>query len=182
LYDNSAMSASDLNDIILDALRTRIVGVIPDQIHAAVAPLTEEQLWWRPNDASNSAGIIVLHLTGSVRHFVTHLIGGQPFERNRPAEFEPPQTPSKAEVLQQFDAMIAGVKETLATVRPEDLAGASSEPHRYRSRFDDLYAVSLHMSSHAGQLAYIAKSVQPGSVTDLWGRAHRAAGAWRDPA
>jgi hypothetical protein len=176
------LSASDLNDIILDALRSRIVGVIPDQIREALAPLTEEQLWWRPNDSSNSAGVIVLHLAGSMQHFVTHLIGGQPFQRNRPAEFEPPVKPSKAEVLQQFEAMLAGVRATLDALTPGDLAGATSEPARYRSRFEDLLAVGQHMSSHAGQLAYIAKSVQPGSVTDLWQRAHRAAGAWRDPA
>ena len=49
-----------MNDIALAALRSRVTGVFPAQVRAALASLTEEQVWWRPNEKSNSIGNLVL--------------------------------------------------------------------------------------------------------------------------
>ncbi len=32
--------------------------------------LTQEDIWWRPNSASNSIGNLVLHLAGNIRQWV----------------------------------------------------------------------------------------------------------------
>ena len=45
-----------MNDIALAAFRSRMTGVFPAQVRAALASLTDEQLWWRPNEKSNSIG------------------------------------------------------------------------------------------------------------------------------
>ena len=37
--------------------------------------LSDEQIWWRPNAASNSIGNIVLHLCGNVRQWIIAGLG-----------------------------------------------------------------------------------------------------------
>ena len=51
-----------MNEVLLDALRTRITRVFPAQIRGAMAPLADEQIWWRPNEKSNSIGNLVAML------------------------------------------------------------------------------------------------------------------------
>src|SRR5438552_4022352 len=47
--------------------------------------LSEEQLWWRPNEESNSVGNLVLHVRGAVLHFLCRGVGGFEYERDRAA-------------------------------------------------------------------------------------------------
>src|SRR5438094_823497 len=49
--------------------------------------LSEEEIWWRPNEASNSAGNLVLHLCGNVRQWIISALGGTPDNRERDKEF-----------------------------------------------------------------------------------------------
>jgi len=57
------------------------------KIAAALSELTDEQVWWRPNDASNSAGNLILHLSGNVHQWIIAGVGGQPNLRDRASEF-----------------------------------------------------------------------------------------------
>src|SRR5260221_14778579 len=45
---------ADLASSTLEALRVRITQVLPAQVRMAAEKLTEEQMWWRPNEKSNS--------------------------------------------------------------------------------------------------------------------------------
>src|SRR5258708_23660904 len=78
---------NSLGNVALEALRGRIVRILPTQIRACVNELSEEQLWWRPNEQANSVGNLVLHLSGSMRHYLSHGVGGINYHRDRPAEF-----------------------------------------------------------------------------------------------
>src|SRR5215469_11105270 len=49
--------------------------------------LSEEEIWWRPNAASNSAGNLVLHLCGNVRQWIISGLGGAEDCRERDVEF-----------------------------------------------------------------------------------------------
>jgi len=44
---------TDLHQIALESLRKRITQFLPGQIRKSIDELTDEQLWWRPNDESN---------------------------------------------------------------------------------------------------------------------------------
>ena len=45
--------------------------------------LSEEEIWWRSNDASNSVGNLVLHLDGNVRQWIISGLGGEADRRER---------------------------------------------------------------------------------------------------
>ncbi len=49
--------------------------------------LSPEQIWWRPNSPSNSAGNLVLHLEGNVRQWIVSGLGGAADRRERDQEF-----------------------------------------------------------------------------------------------
>jgi uncharacterized damage-inducible protein DinB len=168
-----------MNDLVYDALRIRILKVFPAQIRAAVAPLSEEQFWWRPNESTNSVGNIVIHLTGSINHFLNHNLGGLDYKRDRPAEFAERRQIPKAEVLAAFDAMIANAERTLDSLTPARLTDPSPEPKLNANVFEDLLGIAVHLSNHAGQLVWIAKMLREGSMDEVWIKTHRSEGAWK---
>src|SRR5262245_23310111 len=95
-----------VSNFALTALATRIGKVFPAQIRSCIEQLSEEQLWWRPNNESNSVGNLVLHIRGAVLHFLGYRIGGFEYQRNRPAEFSEQGPISKEQLLALFDEMV----------------------------------------------------------------------------
>lgn len=167
-----------MNEIAFEALRVRITRVFPEQIRKAVEPLTDEQFWWRPNESSNSVANIVIHLTGSLNHFLNKDFGGLDFTRDRPAEFAQRSNAPKAEVMAAFDAMATEAERTFAKIKPEQLADPSTEPKLNRYVFEDLLNIAVHVANHAGQIVWIVKMLQEGAMDEIWMRTHRSEGAW----
>jgi uncharacterized damage-inducible protein DinB len=168
-----------VNDILLDALRTRITGVFPAQVRGAVEPLTDEQIWWRPNEQSNSIGNLVLHLTGSLNHFLCRNLGGIDYSRDRTAEFAERRTIPKAELLALFDDMVARAERTFDSLTPERLIEPSPEPTMHSFVVQDLVNVLGHLANHAGQIVWIAKMLSGDAIHEIWMHTHRDLGAWK---
>jgi uncharacterized damage-inducible protein DinB len=168
-----------MNEIALTAFHTRITGVFPAQIRTAVEKLTDEQIWWRPNEASNSIGNLVLHLTGSLNHFLNRNLGGFDYTRDRAAEFSERKAIPKAELLALFDGMVAEAEKTFQMLTPERLNDTSPEPSMHSIVFEDLLNITAHLSTHAGQIVWIAKMFEEGALDEVWMRSHKAQGAWK---
>jgi len=168
-----------MNEVLLDALHTRITRVFPAQIRGALEPLTDEQIWWRPNEQSNSIGNIVLHLTGSLNHYLARNIGGIEYQRDRAAEFAERREIPKAELLAVFDDMVARAERTFAALAPDRLAEPSPEPTMHAIVAQDLLNAMAHLSNHAGQIVWIAKMLRGDAVHETWIRTHRSEGAWK---
>lgn len=167
-----------MNEIAFEALRVRITKVFPAQIRKSLEPLTDEQLWWRPNESANSIGNIVIHLTGSLNHYLNKDFGGLDYTRDRAGEFKERRLIPKAEVLAAFDEMVANAEKTFASLSPTRLADPSTEPTLNRYVFEDLLNIALHLSNHAGQIVWIVKMLQEGAVDEVWIKTHRSEGAW----
>jgi uncharacterized damage-inducible protein DinB len=168
-----------MNDVLLTALRTRITAVFPAQVRAAVESLSDEQIWWRPNETSNSVGNLVLHLAGSLNHFLNRNIGGIAYERHRAAEFAERGPVAREELLARFDDMVAKAAQTFDGLTTNRLADPSPEPTMHTLLVEDLLNVALHLANHAGQIVWIAKSLKEGATDEVWIRTHRKLGAWK---
>lgn len=166
-------------DVTLTALRTRITAVFPAQIRAAVEPLSDEQLWWRPNESSNSIGNLILHLSGSLDYFLNRNFGGLDFTRDRAREFAEREHLPKAQLLARFEEMVAYAKRTFEQLHASVLDAPSPEPSMHSFAVEDLINVYGHLATHAGQIIWIAKMLKEGAYDDVWMRAHRAEGAWK---
>jgi hypothetical protein len=170
---------NDISRFALKALRTRITKVLPAQIRSCIEELGEAQLWWRPNEQSNSVGNLVLHIRGAILHFLCRGLGGLEYERDRSAEFAMRSSISKLELLAMFDEMIDKATQTLDALEPSRLSEPSTEPAYYSIVFEDIFGVAIHLATHTAQIVYITKMLQEGSVNDLWTQTHRELGAWK---
>jgi uncharacterized damage-inducible protein DinB len=164
---------AELNRVVLDALVSRITKILPDQIRSCVEKLSEDELWWRPNDQSNSVGNLVLHLSGSMRHYIAHSIGGQDYERDRPAEFSERGPVPKQELLSTFDETMRQVKETLVAFDTARFLEPAAEPSYNPTLFNQIFNVAVHAAVHTGQIVFITKMLEAGSLDELWIRTHQ---------
>lgn len=170
---------SDALELALSSLRTRITRVFPAQVRTAVEALTDEQIWWRPNESSNSIGNLVLHLSGSLDHYLNRALGGLDFTRDRPAEFAERHQIPKAELLARFDAMVSNAEKTFDSLTVERLSEPSPEQKMYTIVLEDVINAMAHFSNHAGQIVWIAKMLQEGAVDEVWMRTHKKLGGWK---
>ena len=170
---------ADLAFPTLEAIRVRITRVLPAQVRTAVEKLDEEQIWWRPNEKSNSVGNLVLHLSGSLNHYLNRNVGGFDYHRDRDAEFAERGPMPKEELLRVFDEMVARAEETLRSVRNDGLTGASTDPDKNNFLIEDLIGILTHLATHTGQIVWITKMLQEGALDEVWMRTHKHEGGWR---
>jgi uncharacterized damage-inducible protein DinB len=166
-------SQNDLNQVALDTFSQRITHIIPMQIRECVEQLDEEQLWWRPNEQANSVGNLVLHVSGSTRHYLSHLLGGLDYTRNRPAEFAERGPVPKTQLLSNFDQVISEAAQVLSSFDTSRFLNPTTEPGYYATIFEQLLGISIHLATHAGQVVYITKMLKAGTLDELWIRAHK---------
>lgn len=163
----------DLRVVALEALRGRITRILPAQIKACLEELTEEQLWWRPNEHSNSVGNLVLHLSGSMRHYLSRGVGGIDYKRDRPAEFAERGPMPKEQLLAIVDETINQAAQILDSFDTLRFLDPSDEPNYVPTIFDVIFNIAIHLATHTGQIVYITKMLKEGSVDELWIKAHR---------
>ena len=171
--------AEDTGSIALEALRIRTTKVLPDQIRACLDTLTDEQIWSRPNEQSNSVGNLVLHLSGSLDHYLNRNLGGLEFNRDRDAEFAERRRIPRAELRQRFDAMVGNAEKTFASLTPARLTQPSPEPVMNKYVLEDLINIAVHLSTHTGQIVWITKMLRAGGLDEVWMRTHKNSGAWK---
>src|SRR5580658_6977519 len=93
---------------------------IAEHVHRWVDPLTQEQFWHNPFSYGNSVGHLVLHLTGNLNYYIGAQIGKTGYVRDRPREFAETKTPTKLEVLNDFDRAVEMVKATIRNQSAQD--------------------------------------------------------------
>jgi hypothetical protein len=167
------MKETEIIHSALASLRARITLALPEQIRDCLDLLDDEQVWWRPNEQSNSVGNIVLHISGSLNHYLNHNLGGIEYDRDRKAEFAERRPIPKAELLALFDDMVANAVKTFDTFDIEKLAEPSPEPKMHNLIIDDLINIVAHLANHAGQVVWITKMLRGSAVDEIWIRAHK---------
>lgn len=148
---------SDLTALFLDSSRKLLFGQHWPRIKTCVESLTTEQIWWRPNEASNSIGNLLLHLNGNVRQWLVASFNRDEDKRNRPAEFAAKEGGTAAELLERLAATLDEAAAVLDRLTVDELL-ARYEIQGYQCRgLDAVYRVVEHFGIHYGQIVYITK-------------------------
>ena len=168
---------TELAGITLEAIRVRITRVLPAQVRGAVEKLDDDQLWWRPNEKSNSVGNLVLHLSGSLNLYLNRLIGGFDYRRDRDAEFAERGPVPRAELLRIFNDMVSKAEKSFDRVT--DLMAPATDPEKNDYVVEDLIGILTHVANHTGQILWITKMLHEGALDELWMRTHKHEGGWK---
>ncbi len=158
--------------------RAYLTGEYLPKIRAALSVMSPEDLWWRPNDASNGVGNLVLHLAGNVRQWICHGVGGQPDVRDRPAEFAATGGLDAQELLARLEATIADADRVLAALDPAALREGRSIQGMDVTVLEAVYHVVEHFAGHTYQIIWVSKArsgrdlgfwrVEEGRATPAW--------------
>ena len=127
------------------------------KIEKCFEQLSDEDIWWRPNEESNSLGNLVLHLEGNVREWMIGGVGGLSFERTRQQEFDERRVIPKEEVIERLRKIVAEADAVLANLNPMILTERRQIQGRDVPILRAVYHVIEHFSMHAGQIILLTK-------------------------
>lgn len=144
--------------IVKDQFNLRVYAEGVERIKKVLTLLSEEEVWYRPNNAANSVGNLVLHLCGNVTQWIGSGVGGQADQRERDAEFDTKSQVSKDQLIKKLQELRAITDKALATIESE----SQLTEERMVQGFEEtvlsiLIHVTEHFSYHVGQIAIIAK-------------------------
>lgn len=129
------------------------------KIERCLERLADEQIWWRPNDQSNSIGNLVLHLCGNARQWIVCGVGEAADTRNRDAEFAQRETIPKATLQSLLTQTIADVDATLEGYDAARLLERRTLQGMSVSALEAILHVVEHFSMHTGQILLLTKII-----------------------
>jgi uncharacterized damage-inducible protein DinB len=163
----STLDADQLSRLFLAEARFHLNEQYLPWLRACLEKLSEQDVWWRPNAKSNSAGNLILHLCGNIRQWVIHGVAGAEDVRQRSAEFAEQGPIPKAELLARLEAALAEVDEVLRRVTAEELAQARQIQGFDQTVLSAIFHVVEHFSYHTGQIIYLTK-MRTGEDLKFW--------------
>lgn len=119
--------------------------------------LSEDDIWWRPNDASNSVGNLMLHVSGNLRQWIVSGAGGASDDRDRPSEFSAEGPMPTESLVALLEETAAEVDRVLLDLREDTLLDRIRVQGFDVSRLHAVYHAVEHFGYHLGQIAYVAK-------------------------
>ena len=155
----TANDPADVSTLFLEHSRKKLFDEWWPRLRVTVEELTEDQLWWRPNDASNSIGNLLLHLNGNVRQWLVASFTRQEDHRNRPAEFTEKAGGPPAPILAQLGATLDEAAAILARLTESDLLAPMQIQGYHVTGLVAVYQVVEHFGLHYGQIMYITKAL-----------------------
>jgi hypothetical protein len=125
-----------------------------------VEPLTHDQVWWRPNEASNSIGNLVLHLNGNVWQWLVASFNGLDDKRDRPSEFSANGDLPADDLLARLSVTMEEAEKVLHRLTDAELLATHHIQGYTVSGLAAVYQVVEHFGLHYGQILYITKSLE----------------------
>ena len=137
----------------------KYLGEYLQKIEHCTSLLSEPQVWWRPNDACNSVGNLLLHLRGNLSQWVLAGIGGEAIERHRSAEFAAREAAPKSELLAGLADAVARARRTVREIQSADLARRTRVQGYDTDGLGIVFHVVEHMAYHTGQIIAVTKQL-----------------------
>lgn len=158
-HERSMPDGGDLGAAVI-ALSRRFLREYLTKIRLSVAVLDDRVLWARPNEASNSIGNLILHLSGNARQWIVSGVGGAADVRDRQSEFDQRAPIPRSELMDRLEQTIIDVDAVLASLPLSELGTRRTIQSAEVSVLEAIYHVVEHFSMHTGQIVLLAKADQ----------------------
>ena len=127
------------------------------KIERCLEQLTDEQVWWRANDRSNSIGNLILHISGNARQWIVCGLGGERDDRIRDAEFAERRVLPRSELLAQLKKAVNDIDQTVQRFDTALLLDQFLIQGTMTTALAAILHVTEHFSMHTGQIILLAK-------------------------
>ncbi|MBI1224261.1 MAG: DUF1572 domain-containing protein [Bacteroidetes bacterium] len=142
--------------LVREAHRRLIEENLP-RIKKCLSELNTEEIWYRPNENSNSVGNLVLHLCGNVRQWLLSGLGGYTDNRQRKQEFDERGPFPTSVLVRHLDELMEEVDKVLNKLTAEQLLQTVEIQGFTENGISVLVHVIEHFSYHTGQITYFVK-------------------------
>lgn len=147
----------EYRDLLVQEVRRRLKEENVPRIKKCLAELSTEEIWYRPNENSNSVGNLVLHLCGNVRQWLLSGLGGYTDNRRRQQEFDERGPFPTTVLVRHLDELMEEVEKVLSRLTPEQLLLPVDIQGFTETGVSILVHVVEHFSYHTGQITYYVK-------------------------
>jgi hypothetical protein len=158
---------NDIAQAFLDKSRDLLLADYLPKIDRSLDPLSADDIWWRPNDASNSIGNLILHLRGNVTMWIIGGVGKRPFERNRQAEFDERTQIPAVELKRRLRETVQQADEVMRALTASELLTRRQIQGYDVTVLEAIYHVVEHFGMHTGQIILLSKA-RAGRELNLW--------------
>ncbi|CRK84803.1 DUF1572 family protein [Neobacillus massiliamazoniensis] len=134
----------------------------------AIQQLTESELFWSPNEESNSVAIIVKHMSGNMVSRWTDFFttDGEKLFRNRDDEFGG-DIQTKEQVMELWELGWETFLTALKDIHEDDLLKTIIIRNELHTVIEAIERQMYHYSYHVGQIVYIAKNLKSSNWNTL---------------
>jgi len=139
------------------------IDIHTDMIKKSMDNLSDNEIWRKPNNASNSIGNLILHLCGNITQYVISALNEKEDLRERDKEFTAVGY-SKQELINKLLQVISQAKLTLENMSTEDLLKNREVQGFTYSGLAIILHVVEHYSYHTGQIAFWTKLIKNKSL------------------
>ncbi len=153
-------TGKNLTDVFLAEARGTLGRHHLPRIVRCLEMLSEDQIWWRPNPASNSIGNMVLHLCGNVRQWIISGLGGEPDRRERDKEFAEQGPIARRELVEKIEKTVNEACRVIRRLTPRELARPRVIQKFNVTGFIAVNHVAEHFAFHSGQILYVTKMLR----------------------
>ncbi|WP_025742070.1 DinB family protein [Aquimarina pacifica] len=122
--------------------------------------LSDDDIWKRSNDLSNSVGNLVLHLCGNIRQYAISSLGNSEDTRVRDQEFDATEGFSKKDLLDKLIDTVETAKRVLKSCAASELLRKREVQGFTFSGIGIAIHVTEHYSYHTGQIAFWTKQLK----------------------
>jgi uncharacterized damage-inducible protein DinB len=149
--------ADQIKTELLRDVAVRLFDENTERIKKCLHKLSVQQIWWCPNQNSNSIGNLILHLDGNVRQWILSGLDKQQDIRKRQTEFDHTEPLDHTALLSIIDVLEFDIRDTLTRIKTEDLLKQHPVQVYQETGISILIHVTEHFSYHTGQIAFITK-------------------------
>ena len=154
------MRPTNLSRAFLAQARHLLAKVYLPRVAACLRELSAEQIWWRPNPASNSVGNLVLHLEGNVRQWIVSGLGATIDSRERDLEFDETGPILSRTLIARLRRAVTDAARVMNELDDEALAKTYFIQGFHVTGLRAVFHVAEHFSHHAGQIILLTKSLK----------------------
>ena len=152
-----------MNIEVLEEFKNQIIYRLDESTRMntkSLSLISEDDVWKRINNSSNSIGNFILHLCGNITQYAISSLGNTDDLRNRDLEFSIDKGYSKSELLEKLNTTLEEAKAIINKTTLEEYLRKREVQGFTFSGVGIVIHVTEHYSYHTGQIAFWVKQLK----------------------